>query len=634
MFGNGLWHALLANFALVVIFVSISTHTYGFRSRWPGVWPALSLGIIFGLGAGAVILLPVETIDGIFFDLRASLLGLAAFFGGPIAALVAGGLTICVRLGLGGAGAPAGTFGITLATLAGLAGWALVGRRAIRRTDVLLLSVCLGAIGTVGFLFLPDAIRAEAMAQSALPIALLVAASTALSGLAMRQERQRQLEFDENLTFRTIIEHLPDSLNVKDRDGRFIAANSSTAKLMGAASAAELIGKRDADFYPPEVARQFATDEAEAMRRPSPVAIEQEIIRPDAEAILLSTLKVPVRNQTGELIALITHNRDITERRRLELQLATTEARLAGALSSLSDGLVMFDRDGRLVFCNERYREMFPRTAELRIPGAQLRDILRASIERGEQLGIAADAVDLWIDGVIDGLGVPGAQEVERYDGRWLHVRTAPLEDGRAVVLVSDITKVKQAELALLEMTRRLEVLASTDGLTGLLNRRAFDQALAREVGRCRRGGAPISLLMVDIDRFKTFNDAYGHPMGDACLRQVAGAFAGIVKRPGDVTARYGGEELVAILPETDAEGALHLARAYGDAVRALAIPHAGSEKGVVTVSIGVATYENGDPDCSAPGLVQRADEALYAAKASGRDAARAWEPPGEIAVA
>jgi diguanylate cyclase (GGDEF)-like protein len=171
------------------------------------------------------------------------------------------------------------------------------------------------------------------------------------------------------------------------------------------------------------------------------------------------------------------------------------------------------------------------------------------------------------------------------------------------------------------EESEALTRLVTTDGLTGLANRRGFDEALSGEWRRCGRSQKTLSLAMLDVDFFKRFNDAYGHVAGDTCLRQVARAIAGCVKRPGDVVARYGGEEFALVLPESDVDGLAALAERICEGVAQLAIPHEGSTLGYVTVSIGIATTIPGveeDPN----ELVTAADELLYSAKEGGRNGA------------
>lgn len=169
----------------------------------------------------------------------------------------------------------------------------------------------------------------------------------------------------------------------------------------------------------------------------------------------------------------------------------------------------------------------------------------------------------------------------------------------------------------------KLAVLARTDGLTGLANRRAFDERLAHEWGRSVREGTTLSLLLVDVDRFKQFNDIYGHQAGDHCLRALARAVDQVAQRPSDLAARYGGEELVLLLPATDAQGASQVAEVVRSAVEALAMPHSGNKpKKVVTVSVGTATLnpQPGPAGNRSEALVMLADHALYDAKRQGRN--------------
>lgn len=170
------------------------------------------------------------------------------------------------------------------------------------------------------------------------------------------------------------------------------------------------------------------------------------------------------------------------------------------------------------------------------------------------------------------------------------------------------------------EANRELQRLSSLDGLTGVPNRRSFDETLAREWRRAQRSGKSLSLLFGDVDFFKQYNDACGHQSGDQCLQAVARALSREIRRPGDLLARYGGEEFAAILPDTEASGAAMLAEAMRRAVENLAIEHPTSSVApVVTFSIGVATMKP-SLACVAENLIHKADQALYAAKKGGRN--------------
>lgn len=169
--------------------------------------------------------------------------------------------------------------------------------------------------------------------------------------------------------------------------------------------------------------------------------------------------------------------------------------------------------------------------------------------------------------------------------------------------------------------TDMLEKLSMLDGLTDIPNRRFFEESLAREWARAERNGLPLSLVMLDIDNFKLYNDNYGHGAGDECLQRVARILKTSLVRPMDLLARYGGEEFVALLPETDAPGAMHVARELNSAVQKSGIRHEHSRvSAVVTVSVGVATHSESAPQKSPEQLQKTADQALYRAKDMGRN--------------
>jgi len=229
---------------------------------------------------------------------------------------------------------------------------------------------------------------------------------------------------------------------------------------------------------------------------------------------------------------------------------------------------------------------------------------------------------DLFVDELR--IRLPGGAE------RWLQLSSKPTPEshGSAPIWIGyiiDVTRLKQAEAELRAANEKLQVLSLTDGLTGLANRRRFDEALAEEWGRFRRSGQPFALLLLDIDLFKHYNDRFGHQAGDDCLRAVAGVLRQSARRPGDLAARYGGEEMVLIVPNAEAREAESMAGNIRRAVEALGLPNPDSPMGRLTVSIGVAVIgrdEFGDPG----ELLRAADAAMYEAKRAGRGRVRLAE--------
>ncbi|MGE8323723.1 MAG: diguanylate cyclase [Pseudomonas sp.] len=194
----------------------------------------------------------------------------------------------------------------------------------------------------------------------------------------------------------------------------------------------------------------------------------------------------------------------------------------------------------------------------------------------------------------------------------WLLIRAMSRRDA-----IENELRLTQQQL--LDSNQQLERQAMHDALTGLANRRCFDETLAQEIRRAHRNTTSLALLMIDIDHFKSFNDTYGHPAGDACLQQMAALLSACIRRPHDLLARYGGEELAVILPDTDNDGAAVVARLMLKRLALESIPHKGSPFGHMTVSIGIACADGTDLDSSAS-LLERADQALYIAKQTGRN--------------
>lgn len=200
---------------------------------------------------------------------------------------------------------------------------------------------------------------------------------------------------------------------------------------------------------------------------------------------------------------------------------------------------------------------------------------------------------------------------------RYLALDAGPIlsPDGRVMAVIETLRDMTAQR----ETQDQLERLVCRDWLTGLANRRQFDESLAEANRRALRDGSSFALLMIDIDHFKLYNDSEGHLRGDDCLRRIAVVLQTEMLRGGDIVARYGGEEFTAILPQTDAAGGAAVAMRLIEAVRAEAIPHgAMGPAGIVTVSIGVTAT----PGTTGPvdRLVAEADAALYAAKRAGRD--------------
>jgi diguanylate cyclase (GGDEF)-like protein len=221
-----------------------------------------------------------------------------------------------------------------------------------------------------------------------------------------------------------------------------------------------------------------------------------------------------------------------------------------------------------------------------------------------------------------------GAFSTDRIDAVSMIAGQLAVSLDNALLYASLEQKVTERTAALEEANQRLELLSTTDALTGVANRRKFNEALDAEWLRARRTRQPIGLVLIDIDHFKLYNDHYGHQGGDSCLQQVATAMKAGLRAGSDLIARYGGEEFVLLLPNTDLAGAMVVAERVRAAVEARHEPHQQSAKGIVTVSLGVTSFVPGG-DTRATQYVEFADQALYEAKRGGRNQVVA--SPGKV---
>ncbi len=330
---------------------------------------------------------------------------------------------------------------------------------------------------------------------------------------------------------------------------------------------------------------------------------------------------------TGAPTGILNITRDISERKRAEHARELHDSLIRAIHEVTLDGILVVDSDSNIASLNRRFAEIWQvDETGVSVDGHKMNrrlsdeELLSRCVDRTKDPKAFIERVqELYAD-----RNANDSCQVELKDGRTLERYTTGLQSDSGQYLgrvwfFRDITDRKHAEKQLQDAYRAVEVLAVTDALTGLANRRQFDQCLATEWRRSMRDFNPLSLLLIDADLFKSYNDNYGHLRGDSCLRQIAEAAQSVVARPGDLVARFGGEEFAIILPNTLKEGAAEVASTICKTLRGLNLDHKGSPYGVMTVSIGCATVipQLGQSSAS---LIDLADRALYNAKRSGRN--------------
>jgi diguanylate cyclase (GGDEF)-like protein/PAS domain S-box-containing protein len=436
---------------------------------------------------------------------------------------------------------------------------------------------------------------------------------------------EEQVRADQRLQesesrYRFLAENSTDLILLVGQDGRRTYASAASKMLLGYAPEEMLaISSREA-IHPDDVERVLdpvANGSDDPVRRDRTVSYRMR--RKDGSYVWVETTGRPVdiAGQTDQRLLIV---RDIEQRMAAEQLLRDREAQYRLLADNSTDMVFQLDQDLVRRYVSPACRELLGYEPE------EMIGIKPVSMVHPEDVARLTLVFQTLISGRADRHSI--INRIRHRSGRWVWVeaqfRALKDHDAGATIgiigALRDISARKAVEDQLAEANRRLQALAGQDSLTGLSNRRAFDEALAKEYRRAKREKQFLSLVMVDVDRFKAFNDRYGHPAGDDCLRRVAAAIAETVGRSGDVVARYGGEEFVVLLPNTDEAGAELIAQRVLRAVRDLKIRHEANVDGLVTISAGVASLAATELDGRPATLVQNADRALYRAKDSGRN--------------
>lgn len=414
-----------------------------------------------------------------------------------------------------------------------------------------------------------------------------------------------------------IADAAPDSLYVKDSEGRYLFLNAAAMEVIEAGDrpVSEILGRDDSEFLTPELFEQVAANDRRVITGGEPLEIREEG-EIGGQWRVYRSLKAPYRDPAGRITGLIGVSRDVTESHRSAQALARAEARWQVAVDSSGDGIWDWDLASGSVFYSARWKSMLG-YAEDEVGDTALEWESRV---HPDDLQAALMSMSRHMRG--QSAEYSCEHRLRTRSGEWLWVRGRGRvierdSTGRILRMVGISTDIS-GEIAERRRLERealaLERLAEIDDLTGIANRRGFTRALSAAWHAASASGGRVHLALIDIDDFKTYNDAHGHSAGDRALRQLASVVARVPVGGSDAAARYGGDELALIMTgDIDFAAVLEEMRRE---VLALGLVHDGARR--VSVSCGGAS---GKAEETTPGLLLReADQRLYRAKAGGRD--------------
>jgi len=455
--------------------------------------------------------------------------------------------------------------------------------------------------------------------------------------LAVKHKRTsvRRTDFLGKEYFENLFNQVPEGIVISNNVGRVIRINAEFTRMFGYGRQ-EVVGCMVDDLVAPPQSFLEAMAITDCVARGEKISREGIRRRKDGSLIHVSILGVPIITHDQQ-VAVYGIYRDISDRKHAEESAQMEKAYLEQLVETAAEGIVMLDPEGRIILHNSEFCRMFGYPAD-EVKGRSVDDLIQFpdTLEEGVRLTSA----------VLGGGRFTVETMRRRKDGSPIQVSASgsPIViKGRNVAcyaIYRDISEIKQAQEAILasqrevleanislqERTRQLEAvnaqlerISNYDGLTAIPNRRYFEHFYELEWRRAWRENKWITLIMIDVDFFKAYNDRHGHLAGDDCLKQIAQALQ-LVNRASDLVSRYGGEEFVAVLSGTDIEGGRRIAERMQQRVHSLRLIHGDSLVGPhVTVSMGIAA-QIPEAQATPAELLLRADQALYLAKSNGRD--------------
>ena len=402
---------------------------------------------------------------------------------------------------------------------------------------------------------------------------------------------------------RAVLDTINAYIFTKDMQGRYTFANRVVLDLFGV-SLDQLIGRTDNDFFDLASSNEIRDNDMRVLNHGETIEKEERnVIKAIGKCRIYWTVKTPIRDDRGVIVGMSGISTDITERKRLEAIVGEQRELLEAVLTNIDACVYMKTPDRRFLYVNKRTADLFGWPVEQIIGKFDVEVMPKDIADRFWEMDQQVFAT---------GQKVVGEEEFVEKSGHVRHfwsIKMPMKHKGTEEAMIGFSSDVTQ----LYELKEELRRQANTDPLTGLANRRAFFEDASREILRSKRYLNPMSLVIFDLDNFKTVNDRFGHQVGDQVLCEVAKRCEMIV-RDCDSLARIGGEEFVVLLSNTDLEEAVITA----ERLRTVVADHPITREIALTISLGVTTICCDDEDIY--GLMKRADKALYAAKNAGRN--------------
>jgi diguanylate cyclase (GGDEF)-like protein/PAS domain S-box-containing protein len=426
---------------------------------------------------------------------------------------------------------------------------------------------------------------------------------------------QKEIEktlIENEMKYRIIADNMSDFITVLDTTGKILYASPSHENSLKI-NVSDLEGKYPFPYIHPDdiEAVHLALEKMITNRTSTQLVIRWKV---DDDWIYLEVIGKQVEDENGEIHKVVASSRNITDRVKMEEQIRRTSARLEALISHIPYGILAEDKENRIILINKQFSKI------LNLPPIP-EDVIGMThvgfFNLGKSEFIEGDLIEERIKDIVSSRKKVLGEEWQLNDGSIISRDAIPIfindEFDGYLWQFKDITEQRRIEQALKEAS-------VIDGLTKIANRRFFDETVLLEWGRCSRNSKPLTLIMLDIDCFKNYNDTYGHQRGDECLIKVAQTIKQTIQRPSDIVFRYGGEEFAVILPETHQDGGRRTAEKIRMAIEELEIPHiTSSVSSFVTCSLGVATVI--PSRFSTPEeVIRMADNALYSSKHSGRN--------------